>query len=94
MRVIMGRIQDFEFEYKQVDEQLKKSIDRIGLAIPIHVKIQEGQMICMDGNKRLSAITDLLKVNPNHPKLQAIPMIVSNSMDLRSNYSWGSKNYH
>lgn len=57
-------------------DTLYDSLLRIGLNFPIYVKQCEDGFTCVDGHKRLSAIAEILKHDPENKKFQTINVIV------------------
>lgn len=70
---------------------LLDSIEKRGIAIPVHVNKTEAGYICTDGRKRLTACRILSK---NDTKFRRIPILIMNDYSLQGNAFWGSKNHH
>jgi ParB-like chromosome segregation protein Spo0J len=70
---------------------LLDSIEKRGIAIPVHVNKTETGYVCTDGRKRLTACRILSK---NDIKLRRIPILIMNDYSLQGNAFWGSKNHH
>lgn len=83
-------ITDIQFEYITYPSSLKESLLRMGQGFAVHVKQKEQQFICLDGHKRLSAITDILKAQPDHP-LKNIKILIMNGARTASGTA---KNHH
>lgn len=85
--------QKIDYQRKQYSLSLKQSIQRIGLSFPIKVKYDGEKYTCVDGNKRLSVIFDLLKEN-KYSNLESVVVIVVNDGSTRSNDCWRKRNTH
>lgn len=94
MKIQRTSINNIQFETKVYDESLKNSLLRIGISIPVRVSLTENGYRCLDGHKRLSAISDILKENSNHPKFQTIRIVVVNDGSLRTPNGWERMNHH
>lgn len=87
MRVVSIKVKEISFTYTKYSNQLKESVERIGLSFPLKVEIIDDCYHCIDGNKRLSILYDL-------DKERTVPVIVINNGNNRSNDCWRDRNYH
>ena len=94
MRYIKLDIKDIEFEYKEYDELLYNSIERIGFSFPISVNVTDDKYICIDGHKRLSVLQDILKNNPDYKRGSQVTVLVKNNNNARSSDCWRGRNTH
>lgn len=94
MKIQHTSISNIQYETKDYDETLKNSLLRIGISIPIRVSVSDNGYLCLDGHKRLSAISDILKEDINHPKFQKIRIAVINDGSLRTANGWERMNHH
>jgi len=76
------------------DESLRASVARMGFAFPLKVKKEDGQVVCVDGHKRLSALGDILKDDPDFKHRHKIPVIFTDGEDVRTNDAWRGRNVH
>ncbi len=90
MKIETCFITDIQFKHVAYPSSLKESLLRMGQGFAVHVKQSERQFICVDGHKRLSAITDILKTQPDHP-LQSIKILIMNGARTASGTA---KNHH
>lgn len=86
-------LKDIQFTYKEPPDTLLKSIERIGIAIPVHVKVlPNGKYACVDGNQRCSACFILKEKNPLR---QRIPVMLTNDYSKSGSGFWGpTQNHH
>lgn len=94
MRYIKLDIKDIEFEYKDYDETLYKSVERIGFSFPISVNIECDKYVCLDGHKRLSVLHDILKNNPDYKRGSQVTVLIKNNNNARSSDCWRGRNTH
>lgn len=94
MRVKQLSIEDINFNKTEYTQSLYESIKRIGLSFPLKITIKDDKYYCVDGNKRLSAINDILKNENGYDKLSKINIIIVNDGSTRSNDCWRSRNTH
>ncbi|MDD8048159.1 MAG: ParB N-terminal domain-containing protein [Thomasclavelia sp.] len=87
-------IEDISFNQVTYDNDLLDSIKRVGLTFPIKVALKNNKYVCIDGNKRLSAIHDLIKLDSKYNKLKKINIIVVNDGSVHSNDCWRDRNTH
>ena len=59
MRIQQIDISEIEFKETEYSDSLLASIKRIGLSLPIKVKLENNRYYCVDGHKRLSAISQI-----------------------------------
>lgn len=90
MKIQTCDIEDIQFQYTNYPQTLKESILRMGQGFAIHVKQVEHSYICLDGHKRLSAISDILRHDPNH-QVRHVKILVMNSARTSSGTA---KNHH
>ncbi|MEG0329727.1 MAG: hypothetical protein RSC10_00130 [Longicatena sp.] len=76
MKIEKTPLSNITFTYTPYSETLLSSLKRIGLNFPIYVRLSKQGYICSDGNKRLSAIQDILQEDPNFSKFVMISIIV------------------
>lgn len=86
MRVIELDIKDIEYTQVEISDVLYESVKRIGLSFPIKVNVLDEGYICIDGNKRLTALERLGK--------SKVLAIVLNNGNNRSNDCWRGRNHH
>lgn len=77
MKVISLPMEHIKFQYISYPSSLSESLNRIGQNFPIKVKKIEDQYIVIDGNKRMSAIYDLLETKQTQ-RFQTVKVIVVN----------------
>lgn len=92
MKIIKIPFHDIVYRQSEFDETLKNSILRISLSFPIQVRYTEGKYICMDGNKRMSAIAAILQEQPDCKKFDFLSAIEIH--DARTDNGWSRKRYH
>ncbi len=90
MKIDTALISDIQFERKPYDPSLKESLLRRGLCFPLQIRADHNSLICVDGAKRLSAITDILKEAPEH-KLKYVQTVLLNHARSASTQA---KNHH
>lgn len=83
-----------KIQYKSIsfDDNIKKSLMRIGFSFPIQVEHTIDGYLCIDGNKRLSAIADIMKDHPECEKFYLIPAIEIHN--ARTDNGWSRKRHH
>ena len=94
MRYIKVDIKDIQFEYKEYDQSLYQSVERIGFSFPISVHMVDNQYVCVDGHKRLSVLKDILEVNPDYKRGTLVTVLVKNNENVRSSDCWRGRNTH
>lgn len=94
MRYIKVSINQIHFQYQSYSQQLYDSIMRIGFSFPIKVRFIKDEYICLDGNKRLSVLSDILKVNPQYHRGDQVCVLIENNGNTRSHDCWRGRNYH
>ncbi len=94
MRYIKVNINDIEFEYKEYEQSLYQSVERIGFSFPISVNIIDNKYICIDGHKRLSVLKDILMNNPDYKRGSEVVVLVKNNENSRSQDCWRGRNTH
>lgn len=94
MRVRALKLADIAFTYKEYEKTLYDSVKRIGFSFPVTVRIESGHYICLDGHKRLSVLTDLLKEDPHYKRGDQVKVIIKNNGDERSNDCSRGRNTH
>lgn len=94
MRLIKIRLDDIKFEYKPYSKELYESVKKIGFSFPLRVSYNDHQYICIDGHKRLSILTDLLKEDENYHRGDEVVVLINNSDNVHSNDCWRGKNVH
>lgn len=92
MRIQKLLIKEISFTYCLYDDELKDSINKIGLSFPIKVSIDKEGYLCVDGNKRLSVMYDLLQEGKED--MECVNAIVINDGSSRSNDCWRGRNTH
>jgi len=91
MKIERIAYQRIRFVKTTYDPKLKASLLRMGQGFPLQVKTDEnGNMICIDGAKRLSAISDIVQENPAH-RLAYVKVIIQNHARTASTQA---KNHH
>lgn len=90
MKIINLPISKIQFIRKSYDPSLKESLMRRGVCFPLRIREKHGVLICVDGAKRLSAITDIVSENPEH-KLAHVPVLLLNHARSASTQA---KNHH
>jgi len=94
MRYLKVDLSEIKFEYHPYSQELYQSILRIGFSFPIQVRICEDHYECIDGAKRLSVLTDILKEDPNYKRGSKVYILIKNSEFARSNDCWRGRNTH
>lgn len=94
MRITKVSYQNIQFCYSDYSKQLYDSILRIGFSFPIKVQMIDNQYICIDGHKRLSALSDILKNESSYHRGDQVCIVVENNGDMRSNDCWRGRNTH
>lgn len=94
MRIKQLSIKNINYIKTEYTQSLYESIKRIGLSFPLKITMKDNQYYCVDGNKRLSAIHDILKNETGYEKLNQINIIIINDGSTRSNDCWRSRNTH
>lgn len=94
MRINQLCIDEIEFQYTSYTDNLYQSILRIGFSFPIKVILMNNTYICVDGHKRLSALRDILKENPQYKRGNKVNVIIENNGNTRSNDCWRGRNTH
>ena len=92
MRIMKIDISQIEFNYQKYPQTLYQSVLRIGFSFPISVNQENQHYICVDGHKRLSALADILKDNPQYSRGTLVPVIIKNNGNVRSNDCWRGRN--
>ncbi|MBO6048039.1 MAG: ParB N-terminal domain-containing protein [Erysipelotrichaceae bacterium] len=92
MRIKELSINEIKFERKNYKESLMNSIERIGFSFPIKVKHSDGEYVCVDGHKRLSALEDL--IHKGSKRSEMVKVIIVDSDDNRSNDCSRGRNVH
>ncbi len=87
-------ISQIEFITKPYSNSLYDSIIRIGFSFPIQVIYQDGQYYCIDGHKRLSALSDILQNMVDYKRGSQVYVLVKNSDDMHSTDCWRGRNTH
>ncbi len=90
MKMQYACIEEIAFTYMSYPESLYESISRIGLSFAIKVSVIDNQYQCVDGHKRLSALSDLKKQGI----VKKVTIIVVNDGSTRSNDCWRARNTH
>lgn len=90
MKIVNLPISNIQFVRKPYDPSLKESLLRRGVCFPLQIREKQGIMICVDGAKRLSAITDIVSNHPEH-KLAHVPVLLLNHARSASTQA---KNHH
>lgn len=94
MRYKQLDISEIQFITKPYSNSLYDSIIRIGFSFPIHVTYQDGQYQCVDGHKRLTALSDILKNMSDYKRGSQVYVLVKNSDDMHSSDCWRGRNTH
>ncbi len=94
MRITKISYQNIQFCYSDYSKQLYDSILRIGFSFPIKVQMIDNQCVCIDGHKRLSVLSDILKNDPSYHRGDQVCIVVENNGDMRSNDCWRGRNTH
>lgn len=94
MRIISLSLSQIQFETKDYELSLKESVLKRGLAFPLKIRIENDQYICEDGHKRLTILSELALIVPNHKYVLKIPVILVNTSNNRSNDCWRGRNVH
>ncbi|MEG0469041.1 MAG: hypothetical protein RR531_02050 [Longicatena sp.] len=76
MRIDHIRMDEITYKKQEYSPALLESLKRIGLNFPIRVRMRQDGYECSDGNKRLSAIEDILNQDPDCPRFQTINVII------------------
>lgn len=92
MKIEKKHLQELQYTYTAYPPILRESLHRIGLNFPIYVRMQEDGYLCTDGQKRLSAISDILKDDPAFAKFQFINVVVIDY--ARSEVPYHMHNHH
>lgn len=88
MRMIKVTVSNIEYVESTYSQELKSSIERIGLSFPLKLEVtSEGKYLCRDGNKRLTIINEFKLYDQ-------VNAIVVNNGDNRSNDCWRGRNHH
>lgn len=90
MKIQACNIDEIDFKPCEYSDALRDSLLRMGQGFPIHVKLHESTYLCIDGHKRLSAISDILKKDPEH-SLKNIKILIVNKARTESGTA---KNHH
>lgn len=90
------RVDFVEIKFREIDydPSLSDSLLRIGCSFPIHVEEQLDGFHCIDGNKRLSALMDLLRQESLPKNRMMVPIIIVNHGGLRSTPHHEMRNHH
>jgi len=94
MRLNQLALQDIIFQYTEYNESLYNSVLRIGFSFPIKIRVENNQYYCIDGHKRLSILSDILKSDPDYKRGDKVTVIYTNSDNIRSNDCWKGRNTH
>ena len=94
MRIKELPLSDIHFIPSEYTDHLYHSIIRIGFSFPITVKETGCGYLCVDGNKRLTALRDILEKDPSYKRGDKVKVIVVNSTDNRSNDCSRGRNTH
>lgn len=94
MRIIKVPLDKINYQKTEYNQNLYDSIIRIGFSFPIKVSLIDEGYQCIDGHKRLSALEDILKDNPNYKRGNQVAVIVENNGNTRSNDCWRGRNSH
>lgn len=94
MRITKLPISLIQYQYKPYSQELYDSVLRIGFSFPIKVSKYGDQYQCIDGNKRLSVLHDILINIPDYHRGHQVCVIVENNGDSRSNDCWRGRNTH
>lgn len=87
MRIDHVTLSEIEFQYVAYSQALYDSLKRAGLNFPIRVSYHNNAYHCTDGNKRLSAIQDILRKTSDRTKFKRIPIIVEQNARTAAPYS-------
>ncbi len=87
----MIAVSDIQFE-ECLDEALLASIRKRGVAIPVKVNVVDGGYVCVDGNKRLTALKRL--ANENEKFLRVNARILNDYSKAGSAYWGNTQNHH
>lgn len=79
-------IKDIIYSYSE-DNDLVSSIEKRGIAIPVHVNKVDDGYICVDGHKRLTACQILSEKNE---KFRRIPILILNDYSKAGSAFWGN----
>ena len=90
MKIQACNIDEIDFKPCEYSDALRDSLLRMGQGFPIHVKLKDNKYVCIDGHKRLSAISDILKKDPEH-SLKNIKILIVNKARTESGTA---KNHH
>ena len=94
MRIRRFHLNQIRYNKTEYSPSLKASILRIGFSLPIRASLQDDKLICLDGHKRLSALEDILKENPDYKRGDYVYVEIMDNGDSRSNDSWRRRNLH
>lgn len=94
MRLKQLLLEEIVFDKRSYDQSLYDSICRIGFSFPIKVRQENHQYICIDGHKRLSVLSDILKKDKQYKRGNKVTVIIENSENVRSNDCWRGRNTH
>lgn len=94
MRLNQLNLDEIVFDYTEYSDTLFNSVLRIGFSFPVKVKYQNDKYYCIDGHKRLSVLTDILKDNPSYKRGDKVTVVIDNNGDTRSNDCWRGRNTH
>ena len=85
-------LDNIEFEEEEVSSSFLDSIEKRGIAIPVHVNcIDENKYKCVDGRKRLTACKILLEKDE---KFRRIPVMLMNDFSKAGSAFWGNTQNH
>lgn len=85
-------IDNIQFEEEEVSSSFLDSIEKRGVAIPVHVNcLDKNQYICVDGRKRLSACKKLIEKDD---KFKRIPVMIMNDFSKAGSSFWGNTQNH
>lgn len=90
LKIQVCTIDKINFNPCKYSDTLRDSLLRMGQGFPIHVKQKENAYLCIDGHKRLSVISDILKKDPEH-SLKNVKILVVNKARTESGTA---KNHH
>ena len=76
MRIKELPLSDIHFIPSEYTDHLYHSIIRIGFSFPIKVKETGCGYLCVDGNKRLTALRDILEKDPSYKRGDKVKVIV------------------
>lgn len=94
MRVRELMLHDITYHQCDYTESLYRSVKRIGFSLPVKVKYQGNDIICVDGHKRLSVLHDLLEEDPTYHRGAKVPVVFIDNGDIRSNDASRGRNIH